>query len=106
MKRSLTVIPVVLFGFSFMALATVFSTYGIAAQLSHGMVPGSYLLALGVMFFTAYSYGQMAKVIPSAGSAYAYTQKSINSYAGFLVGWSPAKEACGKSSAVALERTA
>ncbi|WP_330219164.1 APC family permease [Peribacillus butanolivorans] len=88
MKRSLTVIPVVLFGFSFMALATVFSTYGIAAQLSHGMVPGSYLLALGVMFFTAYSYGQMAKVIPSAGSAYAYTQKSINSYAGFLVGWS------------------
>jgi hypothetical protein len=43
MKRSLTLIPVVLFGFSFMALATVFSTYGIAAQLSHGMVSGSYL---------------------------------------------------------------
>ncbi|VEF49240.1 amino acid permease family protein [Bacillus freudenreichii] len=87
MQRSLTLIPVVLFGFSFMALATVFSTYGIAAELSHGMVSGSYLLALIVMLFTAYSYGQMAKVVPSAGSAYAYTQKSINPYVGFMVGW-------------------
>ncbi|WP_018708090.1 APC family permease [Siminovitchia fordii] len=87
LNRSLTLIPVVLFGFSFMALATVFSTYGIAAELSHGMVSGSYLLALIVMLFTAYSYGQMAKVVPSAGSAYAYTQKSINPYVGFMVGW-------------------
>ena len=87
MNRSLTLIPVVLFGFSFMALATVFSTYGIAAELSHGMVSGSYLLALIVMLFTAYSYGQMAKVVPSAGSAYAYTQKSISPYVGFMVGW-------------------
>ncbi|WP_102693277.1 APC family permease [Rummeliibacillus pycnus] len=88
MKRTLTLVPVVLFGFSFMALATVFSTYGIAAEISHGMVPGAYVLALVVMLFTAYSYGQMAKAIPSAGSAYAYTQKAINPYLGFLVGWS------------------
>ncbi|WP_042351272.1 APC family permease [Bacillus massiliigorillae] len=87
MKPTLTLLPVVLFGFSFMALATVFSTYGIAAELSHGMVPGAYLLALVVMLFTAYSYGQMAKVIPSAGSAYAYTQQALNPYIGFLVGW-------------------
>ncbi|WP_340084051.1 amino acid permease [Siminovitchia sp. FSL H7-0308] len=87
MKRSLTLIPVVLFGFSFMALATVFSTYGIAAELSNGMVSGSYLLALIVMLFTAYSYGQMAKVVPSAGSAYTYTQKSISPHVGFMVGW-------------------
>ncbi|WP_144461242.1 APC family permease [Siminovitchia fortis] len=87
MKRSLTLLPVVLFGFSFMALATVFSTYGVAAEISHGMVSGSYLLALIVMLFTAYSYGQMAKVVPSAGSAYAYTQKSISPSVGFMVGW-------------------
>ncbi|MFD1707417.1 APC family permease [Siminovitchia sediminis] len=87
MTRSLTLLPVVLFGFSFMALATVFSTYGVAAELSHGMVAGSYLLALIVMLFTAYSYGQMAKVVPSAGSAYAYTQKAMNPFVGFMVGW-------------------
>lgn len=87
LNRSLTLVPVVLFGFSFMALATVFSTYGIAAELSHGMVSGSYLLALFVMLFTAYSYGQMAKVVPSAGSAYTYTQMAISPHVGFMVGW-------------------
>lgn len=87
LQRSLTLFPVVLFGISFMALGTVFSTYGIASQLSHGMVAGSYLLALIIMLFTAYSYGQMAKAFPIAGSAYTYAQKSINPYVGFLAGW-------------------
>ncbi len=88
MNRTLTLLPVVLFGISFMALGTVFSTYGVAAQISHGMVAGAYILATIVMLFTAYSYGQMAKAFPVAGSAYTYTQKSINPYVGFLVGWS------------------
>ncbi|WHY92456.1 APC family permease [Neobacillus cucumis] len=88
LQRSLTLLPVVLFGFSFMALGTVFSTYGIAAQMSHGMVAGSYVISLCVMLFTAYSYGQMAKEFPYSGSAYTFCQKSINSYIGFLVGWS------------------
>ncbi|WP_026678454.1 APC family permease [Fictibacillus gelatini] len=87
-QRSLTLLPVVLFGFSFMALGTVFSTYGIAAQMSHGMVAGSYVIALCVMLFTAYSYGQMAKEFPYSGSAYTFAQKSIHPYIGFLVGWS------------------
>lgn len=87
LQRSLTLFPVVLFGISFMALGTVFSTYGIASQLSHGMVAGSYLLALIIMLFTAYSYGQMAKAFPVSGSAYTYAQKSINPYVGFLAGW-------------------
>src|SRR5579875_3256554 len=88
LQRSLTLLPVVLFGFSFMALGTVFSTYGIAAHMSHGMVAGSYVIALCVMLFTAYSYGQMAREFPYSGSAYTFAQKSINPYIGFLVGWS------------------
>ncbi|MGG1396821.1 APC family permease [Bacillus salipaludis] len=88
LQRSLTLLPVVLFGFSFMALGTVFSTYGIASQISHGMVAGSYVIALCIMLFTAYSYGQMAKEFPLSGSAYTFAQKSINPYIGFLVGWS------------------
>lgn len=87
MSRSLSLFSVVLFGLSFMALTTVFSTYGIVAQLSHGMVAGSYIIALIVMLFTAYSYGQMAKEFPVAGSAYTYVQKAINPEMGFLVGW-------------------
>lgn len=87
LSRSLSLTAVVVYGMAFMALTTVFSTYGIASQISHGMVAGSYVLALVVMLFTAYSYGQMAKAYPIAGSAYTYAQKAINPHVGFLVGW-------------------
>lgn len=86
-NRTLTLLPVVLFGLAYMAPMTVFSTYGVAAQASHGMLPAAYLVALVAMMFTAYSYGQMVKAYPVAGSAYTYTQKSINPHLGFLVGW-------------------
>ncbi|MFJ7936744.1 APC family permease [Sporosarcina sp. NPDC096371] len=76
-----------LFGFSFMGLTTAFTTYGIAANTSHGVVPGAMIIATMVMMFTAYSYGKMAVAFPSSGSAYVYTQKSLNPAAGFLVGW-------------------
>lgn len=87
LSRSLSLFSVVLFGFAFMAIGTVFSTYGVASQLSHGMVAGSYVLASIVMLFTAYSYGQMAKAYPISGSAYTYSQKAISPHIGFLVGW-------------------
>jgi putrescine importer len=71
-----------------MAPMTVFSTYGVVAQTTHGMLPTAYLVALVAMLFTAVSYGKMVSVYPVAGSAYTYTQKSINPHLGFLVGWS------------------
>src|SRR5699024_53357 len=87
MTRNLSLIHVLFFGLAFMSLTTVFSTFGIATELSHGMVPGSYILASIVMLFTAYSYGQMAKEIPVSGSAYTYAQRALNPEIGFLVGW-------------------
>ncbi|TDK64092.1 APC family permease [Bacillus salipaludis] len=87
MDRTLTLIPVVLFGFSFMGLTTAFTTYGIAAEVSHGIVPGAMIVALMVMMFTAYSYGKMSIAFPSSGSAYVYAQKSISPHVGFIVGW-------------------
>lgn len=88
MERTLTLAPLVLFGISFMALGTVFSTYGIAAQLTKGMVPAAYILALVAMLFTALSYGKMAQAYPISGSAYTYAQRSISPSIGFMVGWS------------------
>lgn len=87
MTRNLSLVHVLFFGLAFMSLTTVFSTFGIATQLSHGMVPGAYILALIVMLFTAYSYGQMAKKFPVSGSAYTYAQNAFNPEVGFLVGW-------------------
>ena len=86
-NRTLTLLPVVLFGLAYMAPMTVFSTYGVASEASQGMLPAAYLVALIAMMFTAYSYGQMVKAYPVAGSAYTYTQKSMNPHIGFLVGW-------------------
>lgn len=86
-ERTLTVFPLILFGLAYMCPITVFSTYGVVSQISNGMVPASYVLALIGMLFTAYSYGQMVKAYPVSGSAYTYTQKAFNSHLGFIVGW-------------------
>jgi amino acid transporter len=87
LKRSLSLKYVVFFGLAFMAPTTMFSTYGVAVQGTNGMMPTAYAIALVVMLFTAYSYAQLVKAFPNAGAAYTYTQKSIGSHMGFLVGW-------------------
>ena len=85
--KSLSLWSVVLFGLAFMALTTVFSTFGIASSISHGMIVGAYILAMIVMLFTAYSYSVLANRYPMTGSAYSYVQRIIHPNAGFLVGW-------------------
>ena len=45
------------------------------------------LIAMVAMMLTAISYGRMASLYPSAGSAYSYVSKGINVYWGFLAGW-------------------
>ena len=39
------------------------------------------------MAITAVSYGRMATLFPSAGSAYTYIDRGLNPHLGFLVGW-------------------
>ncbi|MGE7070350.1 APC family permease [Peribacillus butanolivorans] len=58
-----------------------------AAVTSHGVITGAYIIAFLAILFTALSYGKMTKAYPISGSAYTFTQKSINSEVGFLVGW-------------------
>lgn len=87
LSRSLTLLPIVLFGLAYMAPMTVFSTYGIGLEASKGMLASAYILTLITMLFTGYSYGKMVKAYPTAGSAYTYVQKTISPHVGFLVGW-------------------
>lgn len=70
-----------------MSPLAVFSPYGIVADITHGRVAGTYLLALCMILFTAYSYGKMVQAYPSSGSAYTYTQNTIGPHFGFMVGW-------------------
>ncbi|MFF2856113.1 APC family permease [Peribacillus sp. NPDC058002] len=87
-KRTLTLSHVILFGLAYMTPMVVFGTYGVMAELTKGIVPVAYIIALTAMLFTAYSYGEMVKAYPVSGSAYTYTRKSISPQLGFLIGWS------------------
>ncbi|PPF43350.1 Putrescine importer PuuP [Pseudoclavibacter sp. AY1F1] len=85
--RSLKLRHLLAFGLAYLAPTAIFNFYGIATELSGGMMALAYLVTLVVMFFTAYSYAQMVKAFPVAGSAYTYVQKSVHPYLGFATGW-------------------
>jgi amino acid transporter len=61
--------------------------YGVVSQEARGHVVTTILFAMVAMSLTAVSYGRMARVYPSAGSAYAYVAGEFGSAAGTLVGW-------------------
>src|SRR5207302_8410661 len=61
--------------------------YGVAQQLSNGHFATIILIAMFAMMITAASYGRMAALYPSAGSAYTYVGRGLNPHLGFLAGW-------------------
>lgn len=87
LRRSLGLRSVVLFGLAYMAPMIVLGTFGVVSDTTGGATPSAYLLALIAMLFTACSYGMMARAHPVAGSAYNYVRRTVDSRAGFLVGW-------------------
>lgn len=87
LKRVLSFSGVTIFGLSFMAPATVFTTYGIAITSSGGMISTSYLITLLIVLLSAVSYARLSKEFPVAGSTFTYVQKIIGPKSGFLVGW-------------------
>ena len=87
LQKALGLRSVVLFGLAYTAPIIVLGIFGVIAVKSNGGSGGSYLLATVAMLFTAFSYGLMAKHFPIAGSAYTYVRKSLDSRAGFIVGW-------------------
>ena len=62
--------------------------YGVVSNVARGHVVSTILIAMVAMLFTAISYGRMARIYPSAGSAYTYVGREINPVAGYVVGWS------------------
>jgi amino acid transporter len=61
--------------------------FGIAQKLSRGHFVTTILFAMVAMIFTAISYGRMAALYPTAGSAYTYVGRGLNPHLGFLTGW-------------------
>src|SRR5471030_2381213 len=61
--------------------------YGVISNKAHGHVVTAILIAMVAMLFTAISYGRMARIYPSAGSAYTYVGQEMHSGLGYVVGW-------------------
>lgn len=66
------------------APATVF---GLADAQARGHVVVTILAGMVAMVLTAISYGRMASLYPSAGSAYTYVSRGLHPFLGFVAGW-------------------
>ncbi|MFJ3958873.1 APC family permease [Arthrobacter sp. NPDC090010] len=87
LRRVLGLAALVMFGLSYMAPVTVFTTFGTVTQITDGHLAAAYVVALLTMVFTAFSYARISRVIPAAGSAYSYTTQTFGGHIGFVTGW-------------------
>jgi amino acid transporter len=87
LRRVLSVWDLIVYGIVLVMPIAAVPLFGIAQQLSNGHAATTILLAMVAMALTAVSYGRMAAVYPSAGSAYTYVRLSLSPALGFLTGW-------------------
>ena len=85
--RRLTLSDLVIYGIVLIQPIAPVGIFGIANVVSKGHVTTSILVAMAAMMITAFSYGRLGALYPSAGSAYTYVGRAFNSGAGFIVGW-------------------
>lgn len=87
LKRVLSLRDLIIYGMILVSPIAAVPLFGIIQGLSQGHAVTAILAAMGAMALTAVSYGRMAAVYPSAGSAYTYVGRGLSPHLGFLVGW-------------------
>jgi len=87
LKRVLTLWDLIFYGIVLIQPIAPVPLYGVAQKLSDGHFATIILIAMFAMLITAVSYGRMAALYPTAGSAYTYVGKGLNPHLGFLAGW-------------------
>ena len=88
LRRVLTLWDLIFYGIVLIMPIAPVPMFGVAQVLSHGHFVTTILIAMIAMMLTAVSYGRMATLFPTAGSAYTYVGKGLNPHLGFLAGWS------------------
>jgi amino acid transporter len=86
-RRVLTLWDLIFYGIVLIMPIAPVPMFGIAQKLSRGHFVTTILIAMAAMIFTAVSYGRMAALYPTAGSAYTYVGRGLNPHLGFLTGW-------------------
>ncbi|HXX23740.1 MAG TPA: APC family permease [Terriglobia bacterium] len=87
LKRVLTLWDLILYGIVLIMPIAPVPLFGVVQKLSDGHAVTTILLSMLAMLLTAFSYGRMAAVYPSAGSAYTFVGYGLNPHLGFLAGW-------------------
>jgi putrescine importer len=87
LKRSLRFWDLVLYGIILIQPTAPMPSFGVIYQEARGHVVTAILCALVAMLFTSVSYGRMARVYPSGGSAFMYVGKELHPSLGYLTGW-------------------
>jgi len=87
LKRVLSIWDLILYGIVAVTPSAPATVFGLAELRSHGHAVVTILAAMVAMVLTAISYGRMAALYPSAGSAYTYVGRGLHPYVGFVSGW-------------------
>ena len=88
LRRALGLWDLILYGVIVIQPTAPMSVFGVLSNRGRGHVVTTILIAMVAMLFTAISYGRMARVYPSAGSAFTYVGREINPALGYVTGWS------------------
>src|SRR5512147_2420787 len=88
LKRSLGLWDLIIIGIVIIQPIAPMGVFGVISNKAQGHVVSTILIAMVAMLFTAISYGRMARVYPSAGSAYTYVGQEMHSSLGYVIGWS------------------
>jgi putrescine importer len=88
LRRSLTLTDLILYGIVVIQPVAPMSQFGVLSNTGRGHVVTAILIAMGAMLLTAISYGRMARVYPSAGSAFTYVGRELHPSLGYVTGWS------------------
>lgn len=86
-RRVLRLRDLIVYGIVIITPIAPVPIYGLAETRSEGHAALTVAIAGVAMMLTALSYGQMAALYPSAGSAYTYVGRALHPHLGFLAGW-------------------
>ncbi|MEZ5288882.1 MAG: APC family permease [Vicinamibacterales bacterium] len=87
LARTLSLGDLIVYGLLFIGPLAPVGVFGVLDARTGGAVALVYLLATAAMACTAWSYAEMSRVVPHAGSVFAYATEGLGRPAGFVAGW-------------------
>jgi amino acid transporter len=88
LRRVLTLWDLIVYGVMMISPMAPMTFFGVLSRRANGHAVTCILIAMVAMSLTAMSYGRMASVYPSAGSAFTYVGRELSKLLGYVVGWS------------------